>query len=318
MAKDKNPGFLDLLAGGKRQPKRPSGPDMSLLSTPPAQGAGAPNTQRVGNAPDASTELSAVVEQQSGLLERVLTEGSDDPAEARTDLATLNGILTRLSQKTVVVIFAMGKILAQVKATLPHGDFIPWVEENCPFAIRSARNYMQIYERYKDEPRLALEELSISEAYIEAGIKRLGAPEVEERGKIAGDPLSDGLPKMDEMKSIFRTPPASGIPLKRYRVVTWKDGKIYAVSPELGLMAPVVNLFVNQSIAQEEYQMAVDQAHKDVCMALEAFYYRLEQLEDQGSIARPFDTRMGAMMRASRGLPIPKKEKKPARKGRKP
>lgn len=295
MAKDKNPGFLDILGGGRKQ----TGRGVSEVQTKPEAEL------------HEAKEPLAIVEQQTGLLERVLKDGSDDPEEAKTDLATLNGILTRLSQKTVVVIFAMGKILAQVKATLPHGDFMPWVEANCPCTRMSCARYMRIYERYKNEPRRALEELSITEAYIEAGIKRLGLPELPERGQFAGGSPSDGLPTLEDYKSLFKNQPASGVPLKRYRVVTYKDGKIYALSPEQGMIVPVVNLYVNQAINQEDYQAAVVQAHKDVCLALEAFYYRLEQLEDQGAVQRPFDVRMGSMMRTSRNVTPPKKAGSP-------
>jgi hypothetical protein len=37
-----------------------------------------------------------------------------------------------------------GELLLGVKARLPHGDFIPWIEENCEFNRRSASGYMLI------------------------------------------------------------------------------------------------------------------------------------------------------------------------------
>lgn len=39
-----------------------------------------------------------------------------------------------------------GELLAEVKETLPHGDFGAWVEENCGFTVRTAQRYMRLHE----------------------------------------------------------------------------------------------------------------------------------------------------------------------------
>lgn len=38
----------------------------------------------------------------------------------------------------------LGKCLQQAKHRLPHGGWIPWVRDHCPFDIRAAQHYMQV------------------------------------------------------------------------------------------------------------------------------------------------------------------------------
>ena len=46
-------------------------------------------------------------------------------------------------------ILRIGAWLNEVKAILPHGRFMPWVDENCSFNIQQANKYMLI-EKNKD------------------------------------------------------------------------------------------------------------------------------------------------------------------------
>jgi hypothetical protein len=40
----------------------------------------------------------------------------------------------------------IGRLLTDQKASLAHGEWIPWVESNLSFGDRQARRYMRIYE----------------------------------------------------------------------------------------------------------------------------------------------------------------------------
>lgn len=262
-----------------------------------------------------------MAEHQEGLLERVMSSvGAPDPETAKADLAALHGVLTGLSQKTVIVIFAMGKVLDQVKRSLPHGNFTPWVETTCPFPVRSAQNYMRVYERYMDEPQRALAELSISEAYIEAGVKKLAAPEAEEEARHKGT-LAYNIDEWKDWKSVFKVPPISNIELKRHRVVPYEDGRLYVVREETGPV-PAVNLFADMSIHDPSYQDALQEVHHNLQMALEVFYAKVEDFEDKGILSRPFDSSRSAMAKRMRNVTPEQKERarpykapaKPARK----
>ena len=54
-----------------------------------------------------------------------------------------------------------GKYLLEVKASLPHGEFMAWVARNCPFGDRTAQRYMR---SAKTDTRVGFEPKSISAA----------------------------------------------------------------------------------------------------------------------------------------------------------
>lgn len=294
MAKERSSGnLLDILGGGGRK-----------AEAKPA------STQELPG-----TELSTMAEKQEGLLERILgARGQANPDEAKKDLAALHGVLVGLSQKTIVVIFAMGKLLSQVREGRSHGEFLPWIEVNCPFTARTARNYMRVYDRYKDEPRRALQELSISEAYLEAGVKKLTAPDGD-KVRIYGDGIiqDDELPTFKEFAGLFKKPTLSGVPLKYHRIVPYHNGKIYVISEATGPV-PVCDLYVDHSPQDESYQAAVNKAYQDMQLALEVFFGTVEGLEDKGVLAKPFDSSREAMVTKMRNVSA---KTKPAETGKK-
>jgi len=275
--------ILEMIAGGRR----PNAQRHEALLDKPADGP-------AKVIPDAETDAA--------LVERALSsKGNVDPAAARNDLAALHGVLQGLSRKTVVIIFAMGKVLSEVKTCLPHGDFLSWIEGNCPFDPRSAQRYMLVFERYKNEPRRALEELTIAEAYIEAGVKKLSAPEGSDDPARRRGELDADLPVLDDFKQLFKTPPISGAPLKRHRIVPYRDGELYVVNPELGPI-PVCNLYVDMSISDAAYQDAVQQVHHNLAIALEVFFSKVEELEDRGVLSMPFNSSRSAMVGKMRNV----------------
>lgn len=44
---------------------------------------------------------------------------------------------------------ASGELLLQAKALLPHGQWLPWLEENCQVSPRQAQRYMQVADRWE-------------------------------------------------------------------------------------------------------------------------------------------------------------------------
>jgi Protein of unknown function (DUF3102) len=45
--------------------------------------------------------------------------------------------------------YEAGQCLTAAKAALPHGEFGPWIADNCGFSRRTARLYMQVAERWE-------------------------------------------------------------------------------------------------------------------------------------------------------------------------
>jgi hypothetical protein len=44
---------------------------------------------------------------------------------------------------------ASGELLLQAKALLPHGQWLPWLEENCQVSPRQAQRYMLVADRWE-------------------------------------------------------------------------------------------------------------------------------------------------------------------------
>jgi len=265
------------------------------------------------------TELTEMADQQGALLMRVITSKTVNKETALSDIAALHGILEGLAKKTVVTVFALGKILDFVKSELPHGEFGNFIETQCPFAETSAKRYMRIYEAYKDYPKKQLEDLSLSQAYAEAGIKKLAAPpkQAELEGAGQDDVRDFGLPKIEDFDRMLKTPPASGISLKRYRVASLEDGKIHAINETLGVY-PIADIYLARHLDKPEARIAFEQAHKDICIAFEIYFAKIEQLEDDGLLPKPEDHRFTVALRKSRGIEAaktaPKKGKKRSKK----
>ena len=65
--------------------------------------------------------------------------------------ATAAGQLNKLHEKflmsfktSINYAIAIGAMLDEVKGTLTHGEFIPWIEKNLMFSVRTAQDYMKI------------------------------------------------------------------------------------------------------------------------------------------------------------------------------
>ncbi len=87
-------------------------------------------------------------------------------------LATTHGARIRqlhleardLAEQAIERALEAGRLLAEVKAELKHGEFGSWVSANCGFTDRTARRYMRLYENRDALPvgggiRAALEHL---------------------------------------------------------------------------------------------------------------------------------------------------------------
>lgn len=321
MAKERTSSSLfDRIAGGGKKAPVAKAATTTVAPTTVATAKAAPAPAAPTQVELPGTELAAMADRQEGLLERVMNARDlPDPTAAASDLAALHGVLVGLSQKTVIVIFAMGKVLSDVKESLEHGEFIPWIEANCPFHRATAFRYMQVYDRYRDEPRRALEELSITEAYLEAGVKKLAAPDPGEQPREKGPRLYD-VSQWKDWKRVFTTPPISGVVLKRHRVVPYEDGRLYVVREETGPV-PAVELLADFSVTEPSYQVALQEVHQNLQMALEVFYSKVEEFEDKGLIGRPFDSSRPAMAARMRNITPdatakPKAPKKPVKAGK--
>ena len=64
-----------------------------------------------------------------------------------SEIVALHGEIIQSARTTLDKAIRIGQLLTEQKATLKHGLWLRWIEDNLPFAERTARNYMTVYCR---------------------------------------------------------------------------------------------------------------------------------------------------------------------------
>lgn len=90
----------------------------------------------------------------------------------------------RLGRTAKEIAAEIGEELTKVKASLKHGEFAPWVEENCTFAYRGAAEYMQVAKTKSADLRIFERCSSIREVL---DYKTKPAPKQEHRAATLDD-----------------------------------------------------------------------------------------------------------------------------------
>ena len=89
-------------------------------------------------------------------LSRVLT-----PAEGR-DIETITAEILDAKRRGGEAILTIGRCLQEAKEQLPHGEWLPWLNEQVEFSERTARNFMRLAREWTN--RQALADLGASKA----------------------------------------------------------------------------------------------------------------------------------------------------------
>lgn len=69
------------------------------------------------------------------------------------------------AKNTIAMVIEIGEDLVRVKEELPHGSFTAWIDQNMPFKIRTAQNYMRVY--LNNDEVGEVEDLSTAYALLE-------------------------------------------------------------------------------------------------------------------------------------------------------
>nr|WP_303932481.1 hypothetical protein [Treponema denticola] len=209
-----------------------------------------------------------------------------------------------LMKKGVLIAFEIGKQLVNVQRFLASNDrnaFNVWTESNLDISPATIRNYIKLYDYFYDKPDL-LNTLTLMEAYSEAGIstrKALPAPCDEEDGKIYTAGLEDDDGTYDEdLATIFKRKTRSGIKLENYRVEIYGE-ELWGFRRGMGRF-PVADILFTRPAGLPEIEW--QDMQKNVCMAFEAYYAKIEMYENNGKIEAPEDTRFGTMMESKGGI----------------
>lgn len=99
-------------------------------------------------------DLSAVVE--------AVSAPEEIPEE--WDLETVTAEILTMKQDAGNAILGIGQRLIEVKARLPHGEWLPWLEDRVEFSERTARNFMRLAREWTN--RQALADLGAAKALL--------------------------------------------------------------------------------------------------------------------------------------------------------
>ncbi len=66
-----------------------------------------------------------------------------------------------------------GLLLLEAKAHVPHGQWLPWLSENCAVSERSAQNYMRVA---KNRPDLGTESATAADLTLRGAVAALASP----------------------------------------------------------------------------------------------------------------------------------------------
>lgn len=212
--------------------------------------------------------------------------------------------LYALMKKGALIAFEIGEQLVKVQRFLASTEkdaFKTWAKKNLIISEETIRKYIKLYDYFYDKPEL-LNNLTLMEAYSEAGIstrKALPAPCDEEDGKIYTAGLEDDDGTYDEeLATIFKRKTRSGIKLENYRVEIYGE-ELWGFRRGMGRF-PVADILFTRPAGLPEIEW--QDMQKNVCMAFEAYYAKIEMYENNGKIEAPEDTRFGTMMESKGGI----------------
>lgn len=86
-----------------------------------------------------------------GPAEHVLPAPPDRPR----DIETITGEILEAKRAGGEAILTIGRGLMEAKAMLPHGEWLPWLEERVEFSEKAAQNFMRIARHYSNPQALA-------------------------------------------------------------------------------------------------------------------------------------------------------------------
>lgn len=114
--------------------------------------------------------------------------GGDAPAPAKRTVEEITSDILRAKQAGGEAVLSIGRGLIEAKAVLPHGEWLPWLNEKVEFSERSAQNFMRLAREWSNPQALA--DLGAAKA-----LTLLALPETERAAFAAEAHLVDGEEK---------------------------------------------------------------------------------------------------------------------------
>ena len=87
-------------------------------------------------------------------LGRIIAQTMAKPAESRT-IETITNEILDAKRTGGEAILTIGRCLIEAKDMLPHGEWLPWLNERVEFSERTARNFMRLAREWTNRQTLA-------------------------------------------------------------------------------------------------------------------------------------------------------------------
>ncbi|MDR1418786.1 MAG: DUF3102 domain-containing protein [Treponema sp.] len=199
------------------------------------------------------------------------------------------------SNVSLIMVYEMGKRLHAMRYyILDHGMYPSWVKQNFNYTPQTAARYEKLFLHYRANPRELLEKNTVTEAYIDAGIKKIISADNgdESPPQIAGKP--DPKAEKARMLSMFKKPTLSGAKLENHRVDII-GGTIYVYRKDVMATTAPVNLYFMHPPGLPNSDWLDMQ--KSFVVATELYLEKVEEYEAQGRIEAPLDKSIPAVMK---------------------
>lgn len=105
------------------------------------------------------------------------------PGNRPRTIETVTDEILDIKQRVAEDFMELGQRLCEAKELLPHGEWLPWLEQKVQFSERTAQKFMQLAREYESNPKLA------SDLGSEKAFALLALPK-EEREQIAQQGLT--------------------------------------------------------------------------------------------------------------------------------
>lgn len=164
-----------------------------------------------------------------------------EAVEAHNKVAELDALTRQHGKQTIEMAAKCGAALARAKSLLKHGQWLPWLEKNCPHITdQTARNYIKVANALNNNSKPLLNCGSLMEAYVVLGIVSL-RPKPKK-------PTTENPKGGDENKN--KTPPAKIPPEPEVTAETLS----HSYAPEMLCEAVVIRLNNTDTLHQEGLQ----------------------------------------------------------------
>ena len=87
-------------------------------------------------------------------LGRIIAQTMAKPVEGRT-IETITDEILDAQRRGGEAILTIGRCLIEAKEMLPHGEWLPWLNEKVAYSERTAQNFMAVARRYSNPQTLA-------------------------------------------------------------------------------------------------------------------------------------------------------------------